>query len=182
MRLKKIIDHVLTVSVAAGLAACAGSKPNPDANAAAPEQKPAAVAAPTPAPAQDAKASGQSELDRAMDALRNVSVFFEFDSSTLTGEAKDKLAGVGSVLSKHPDLKVRIEGNCDERGSEQYNLALGQRRAESAKRYLVDMGVKTDQLTAISFGDQKPKAQGHDEDAWKQNRRDDLTVPASAKK
>jgi len=77
-----------------------------------------------------------------MEALRNVSVFFEFDSATLTSEAREKLSAVGNVLARYPDLKVRVEGNCDERGTEQYNLALGQRRADSAKRYLTDLGVK----------------------------------------
>jgi len=137
--------------------------------------------APAPAQAQAEPAArvvsnGQDELDRAMEQLRNVSVFFEFDSATLTRDAQDKLTNVGNVLSAHPELKVRIEGNCDERGSEQYNLALGQRRADSAKKYLASLGVKSQQITAISFGAEKPKAQGHDEEAWKQNRRDDVSA------
>ena len=94
----------------------------------------------------------------------------------LTTDAKDKLSVVGDVLAKHPELKVRIEGNCDERGSEQYNLALGQRRAEAARKYLDNLGVKHEQITAISFGAERPKAQGHDEEAWKQNRRDDFNA------
>ena len=180
MRFKKLTDHLISISLAAGLAACSGAKPTPDAQANKAEEKPAAVAeAPKAAAPETNVAQGQAELERAMEALRNVSVFFEFDSSTLTSEAKDKLSTVGSVLAKYPDLKVRIEGNCDERGSEQYNLALGQRRADAAKRYLTSMGAHDKQLTAISFGDQKPKATGHDEEAWRQNRRDDLTVPAS---
>jgi len=180
MRFKNLTDHLISISLAAGLAACAGSKPVPDAQANKAEEKPAAVAeAPKQAPDTNV-AQGQAELERAMEALRNVSVFFEFDSSTLTSEAKDKLSAVGTVLAKYPTLKVRIEGNCDERGSEQYNLALGQRRADAAKRYLTSMGAHDRQLTAISFGDQKPKALGHDEEAWRQNRRDDLTaIPAS---
>ena len=180
MRLKNLTDHLISISLAAGLAACAGSQTKPDAQANK-EEKPAAVAeASKPTPASDGNiAQGQAELEKAMEALRNVSVFFEFDSSTLTSEAKDKLSAVGTVLAKYPDLKVRIEGNCDERGSEQYNLALGQRRADAAKRYLTSMGAHDRQLTAISFGDQKPKATGHDEEAWRQNRRDDLSVPAS---
>jgi len=83
---------------------------------------------------------------------------------------------VAGVLTAHPELKVRIEGNCDERGSEQYNLALGQRRADAAKKYLAGLGVQSPQITAISFGAEKPKAQGHDEEAWKQNRRDDVSA------
>src|SRR5690242_2499790 len=127
MRIKKLTDHLFSISLAAGLVACSGAKPTPDAQANKAEEKPAAVAeAPKPAAPDTNVAQGQAELERAMEALRNVSVFFEFDSSTLTSEAKDKLSAVGSVLAKYPDLKVRIEGNCDERGSEQYNLALGQ--------------------------------------------------------
>ena len=83
---------------------------------------------------------------------------------------------MADILVKHPELKVRIEGNADERGSGQYNLALGQRRADSAKKYLDNLGVKTEQITAISFGSEKPKATGHDEEAWKQNRRDDVNA------
>jgi peptidoglycan-associated lipoprotein len=181
MRFKKLTDYLFSLSLAAGLAACSGAQPVPDTQANKAPEKPAAVAeAAKPAPVDDNNAQGQAELERAMEALRNVSVFFEFDSSTLTSEAKDRLSAVGSVLAKYPDLKVRIEGNCDERGSEQYNLALGQRRADAAKRYLISMGAHDRQLTAISFGDQKPKATGHDEEAWRQNRRDDLTaIPAS---
>jgi peptidoglycan-associated lipoprotein len=181
MRFKKLTDYLFSISLAAGLAACSGAQPKPDTQANKAEEKPAAVAeAANQTPASDSNmAQGQAELERAMEALRNVSVFFEFDSSTLTSEAKDRLSTVGTILAKYPSLKVHIEGNCDERGSEQYNLALGQRRADSAKRYLVSMGAHERQLTAISFGDQKPKATGHDEEAWRQNRRDDLTIPAS---
>ena len=184
MRSKYLTDHLVSISLAAGLAACSGAKPVPDAEANKPEAKPAVAETAKPAPAPDGNlAQGQAELEKAMEALRNVSVFFEFDSSTLTSEAKDKLSAVGTVLAKYPALKVRIEGNCDERGSEQYNLALGQRRADAAKRYLTSMGAHDRQLTAISFGDQKPKATGHDEEAWRQNRRDDLTaMPASYQK
>jgi peptidoglycan-associated lipoprotein len=181
MRFKTLTDHAISLSLAAGLLACSGSKPTPDAPAAKADDKPAAMAdSSRSSPAVDPNAQGQAELDRAMEAVRNVSVFFEFDSATLSQEAKDKLSAVGTVLGKYPALKVRIEGNCDERGSEQYNLALGQRRADAAKRYLGSMGARDNQLTAISFGDQKPKATGHDEEAWRQNRRDDLTaIPAS---
>jgi peptidoglycan-associated lipoprotein len=183
MRFKKLIDHLISVSLAAGLAACSSAPPVPDAPANKAAEKPAAVAEePKAAPASDNAVQGEAELERAMESLRNVSVFFEFDSSTLTSEAKDRLSAVGTILAKYPALKVRIEGNCDERGSEQYNLALGQRRADSAKRYLISMGAHDRQLTAISFGDQKPRATGHDEEAWRQNRRDDLTVPASFQK
>jgi peptidoglycan-associated lipoprotein len=169
--------RLLTVAAAASLfAACSHAKPAPEEKASQASTQPAAqpATAPTTAPAQTS--NGQEELDRAMEALRNVSVFFEFDSATLTSEAREKLSAVGNVLARYPDLKVRIEGNCDERGTEQYNLALGQRRADSAKHYLTDLGVKPAQLAAISFGAEKPRATGHDEEAWQQNRRADVAT------
>jgi len=178
-------SRLLTVLAAAALfAACSHAKPASEEKVAQAPSQPAAVrpAVSQPEPAQ-VQANGQDELDRAMEQLRNVSVFFEFDSATLTPDAREKLTAVGNVLARYPDLKVRIEGNCDERGTEQYNLALGQRRADAVKRYIAELGAKPAQLTAISFGSEKPKATGHDEEAWQQNRRADLAaVPATYKK
>src|SRR2546429_468043 len=114
LRFKKLIDYLIPVSLAAGLGACSGARPVPDAQPNKAAEKPAAVAeAPAPAPAPDSNAQGQADLERAMESLRNVSVFFEFDSSTLTSEAKDKLSAVGTILAKHPDLNVPVAGNCD---------------------------------------------------------------------
>jgi peptidoglycan-associated lipoprotein len=171
MKLSDITGHLVTLGLA-GVVACTGAKPTPDASALNDQPK----VAPKAVTPEQYHAQGQADLDKALEQLRNVSVFFEFDSATLTRDAQDKLTNIGNVLSAHPELKVRIEGNCDERGSEQYNLALGQRRADSAKKYLAGLGVKSQQITAISFGAEKPKAQGHDEEAWKQNRRDDVSA------
>jgi peptidoglycan-associated lipoprotein len=169
--------HLFTIALAAGIVACSHAQPKADT---AQAQQPAQQAKPVEAAKEVIpaayQAQGQAELDKALADLRGVSVFFEFDSATLTGEAKEKLTAVGDVLARHAELKVRIEGNCDERGSEQYNLALGQRRADAAKKYLDNLGVKAQQITAISFGAERPKATGHDEEAWKQNRRDDLNA------
>jgi peptidoglycan-associated lipoprotein len=166
------------MAVAAGLFACAHAQPAADTTAQnKPKEETKAVEASKPVtPAEQYHAQGQADLDKALEQLRNVSVFFEFDSSTLTKDAQEKLSNVASVLTAHPELKVRIEGNADERGSEQYNLALGQRRADAAKKYLDNLGVKGEQITSISFGAEKPKATGHDEEAWKQNRRDDVNA------
>ena len=161
-------------------AACAHAVP-PEAAApaaqptAAPAQLVASRKSATPVPVNDT-ASGQSELDAALQQLRSVTVFFHFDDATLTREAEERLAVIGDLLRKHPQLSLRVEGNCDERGSEAYNLALGQRRAEAARRYLVQMGAQQGQIAALSLGSEKPKALGHDETAWSQNRRDDLVA------
>ena len=178
MKFSEITGHVFTIALAAGIA-CTHAQPTPDANAQ--KEQPKQEAKTTEAskqmtPAEQYHAQGQADLDKALEELRNVSVFFEFDSATLTSQAKEKLTNVANILTAHPELKVRIEGNCDERGSEQYNLALGQRRADSAKKYLDNLGVKGEQITSISFGAEKPKAPGHDEEAWKQNRRDDVNA------
>jgi peptidoglycan-associated lipoprotein len=169
--------RLLTTAAAGALfVACSHAKPAPEEKAPQASTQPAAQPATTRTTAPAQASNGQDELDRAMQELRNVSVFFEFDSATLTPEAREKLTAVGNVLARYPDLKVRIEGNCDERGTEQYNLALGQRRADSAKHYLTDLGVKANQLAAISFGAEKPRATGHDEEAWQQNRRADVAT------
>ena len=176
MKLSNLSAHVFALGVA-GLFACSHAPPAPDTSAAQ-DEKPQAPAAEQKqmTPAEQYHAQGQADLDKALEQLRNVSVFFEFDSATLSKEAQEKLGTVADILVKHPELKVRIEGNADERGSEQYNLALGQRRADSARKYLADLGVKQEQVTAISFGAERPKATGHDEEAWKQNRRDDVNA------
>jgi peptidoglycan-associated lipoprotein len=183
MNRDRFSKRLLTAAAAGALfAACSHAKPAPEEKVAqAPVQSAVQPATPAQTTAPATVSDGQAELDRAMAQLRDVSVFFEFDSATLTSEAREKLTAVGQVLAKYPNLKVRVEGNCDERGTEQYNLALGQRRADSAKRYLTDLGVKPAQLVAISFGAEKPRANGHDEAAWQQNRRADIAVPATFK-
>lgn len=174
MKLSDLNGHVLTIGLA-GMIACSHAQPAPEANAKQDETKQEAQPEAKPS-AEEYHAQGQADLDKALEQLRGVSVFFEFDSATLTKEAQEKLSNVANVLTAHQELKVRIEGNCDERGSGQYNLALGQRRADSAKKYLATLGTGSGQITAISFGAEKPKALGHDEEAWRQNRRDDLTA------
>jgi peptidoglycan-associated lipoprotein len=178
MKLKyDLTGHFFTIALAAGIVACSHAQPKADtAQVQQPAQQAAPVEAAKAVTPEAYHAQGQADLDKAIEALRGVSVFFEFDSATLTSDAKEKLTTVGDILSKHSELKVRIEGNCDERGSEQYNLALGQRRADAAKKYLDNLGVLPAQITAISFGAERPKATGHDEEAWKQNRRDDVSA------
>ena len=166
------------LALAASALACAHAQP-PAASAApamapAPPQLSTQASKPAPEAAPDRQASGHADLDAALSRLSGVSVFFQFDQAALTKDAEDKLAAVGEVLRQHPALAVRIEGNCDERGTDAYNLALGQRRAEAAKRYLIQMGAAPEQVSALSYGAERPKTSGHDEEAWAQNRRDDV--------
>ena len=103
-------------------------------------------------------------------------IFFELDSYTLSPAARDTLAKNAAVMKKKGGVKVRIEGHCDERGSDEYNLALGEKRARAALDYLVTMGVPAARLSVISYGKEKPADPGHDEAAWGKNRRDEFAV------
>ena len=103
-------------------------------------------------------------------------VLFEYDRSILTPEAQERLIKKAKYLKNHPDVKVTIEGHCDERGTSEYNLALGERRAEAARAFLVDMGVPAARLATISFGEERPFFQGSTENAWSLNRRAHFVV------
>jgi peptidoglycan-associated lipoprotein len=105
-----------------------------------------------------------------------VPVYFEFDSSKITGEQVQRIQTNADFLKKNPGIKIRIEGNCDPRGTQEYNLALGERRAQSAKSSLVQQGVGAERMTTVSFGEEKLLLFGHDELSWAQNRRDDFVI------
>jgi len=119
--------------------------------------------------------NGDSDSNRA-GALRTV--YFAYDSSQLTSEARSTLSANAEFLKANPSVEVQIEGHCDERGSVQYNLALGEGRAMAVKEYLVAMGVEARRVTTISFGKERPLSYGHDESAWTQNRRGNFLVTA----
>jgi peptidoglycan-associated lipoprotein len=102
--------------------------------------------------------------------INNEKVFFAFDSAEITSEAKDNLLGQSLYLKNHPDTKVQIAGNCDERGTVEYNLGLGMRRANAAKQVIVKDGVSAKRIKTISYGKDRPAVQGTGENVWKQNR------------
>lgn len=104
-------------------------------------------------------------------------IYFDFDKSDLRQDARDVLSKNANILLKDkPTVKIQIAGNCDERGSAEYNLALGERRAKSAEKYLITLGVPADRLSIISYGKEKPAVDGHDEAAWAKNRRDEFVI------
>jgi len=103
-------------------------------------------------------------------------IHFEFDKSTLTPAAQDSLLRKAEWLREHSDATITIEGNCDERGTNEYNLALGDRRAESAKAFLVDLGIDAARISTISYGEERPIDPRHNEEAWAKNRRDHFVV------
>ena len=102
------------------------------------------------------------------------SIYFDFDKSDIKSDAEAKLKANAAWLSKNTKANVQVQGNCDERGTAEYNIALGDRRAKSAQKYLVNLGVKKDHLSTISYGKEKPVCNDHNESCWWQNRRDDF--------
>ena len=117
--------------------------------------------------------------DAATKALTQV-IYFDFDSDALKDDARSSLDAKITILNSTPGVKLRVAGNTDERGSDEYNLALGQRRAAAAKRYLTDHGISGDRIDIISYGEERPVATGHDESSWSQNRRDEFEITAGA--
>lgn len=115
---------------------------------------------------------GAESKTQSIDALERV--FFDFDDVTLRADARETLKKDAEILQQSPTVKIQVEGHCDERGSVEYNLALGERRAESVKKYLSDLGISTQRLSTISYGKEKPLVIGHNEDAWSKNRRGEL--------
>ena len=103
-------------------------------------------------------------------------VYFDFDKSFIRSEYRPVLREKAGFLKDNPNVRTRIEGNCDERGSNEYNLALGERRAENAKNFLLSLGISPDRIETISYGEERPLAVGHSEDSWAQNRRDDFVI------
>ena len=113
------------------------------------------------------------------DEIRNFeaeNIYFAFDRSDLTDESKSALREKGNWLRANGDYSVNISGNCDERGTAEYNLALGERRAHAAKKFLMGLGISENRLATISYGEERPVDPGHNDEAWAKNRNDQFTL------
>ncbi len=103
-------------------------------------------------------------------------IYFDFDRYNIRPDMISRMEENASFLKEFSDIKIEIQGNCDERGTNEYNLALGEKRALSAKRYLVNLGISPSRIDVVSFGEEKPLDPGHNEAAWAKNRRDDFVI------
>lgn len=140
----------------------------------------------SPAPAPAPSAMGMSSSTRAAPSSgvagsrsgalmpQARSVYYEFDRSEIKPDSAKVVDANAQYLREHPDLKVKVEGNADERGSREYNLALGQRRADAVQKRMTILGIPADRIETVSYGKEKPKVTGHDESAWSENRRSDI--------
>jgi len=164
------------VAIAALLASCASSTPPATEPAAQPgtREAPARQAQPPVAkPAPQAAARG-NPLNDPNNILSKRSVYYDFDKSDIKPEFNALVEAHARYLRDNAGARMTIEGNCDERGSREYNVALGQRRSEGVKKAMMLLGAREQQIESVSFGEEKPKASGHDESAWSQNRRSDI--------
>lgn len=123
-----------------------------------------------PSPTDTTEGSGSAGKD-ALEAAGLSTVYFDFDSYVLTSESRDSLRKAAESLKTNSAARIQIEGHCDERGSNEYNLALGEKRARAVEEFLVNQGVSADQLSTISYGEERPAVPGSDEDSWAKNRR-----------
>lgn len=161
------------------LAGCSSTPVTPPPAPVPPAPAPVAPA-PTPAPAPAPVAPAPvlpAYLDPNSPIHNERSIYFGFDQFTIKSDYDAMLERHGRYLSSAPSVAIKVEGNTDERGSSEYNLALGQKRAEAVVKALKIYGVKDAQVEAVSWGKERPKATGHDEAAWSQNRRADLAYP-----
>ena len=158
---------LLSACLALAFVGCAHAQAAPSQNLSS--------ARPTPARATPAQTQTSDDGSADLEAmLRGDVLHFEYDAANLLPESRQRLQNIAQVLSKHPQLMVRIEGNCDERGTEDYNLQLGQARADAARKYLVGLGVETSRIATLSYGKDRPANPAHTANAWAENRRDDI--------
>jgi len=191
MRKKYLMVVLLMVACAAMIAGCT-SKQLTKGNGEAPAQNVSSV---EQQKANNISSTGQQNADVKMENIKNPEgqniktssemrnekggledIHFDFDKYNIRQDDRQILSRNAAYLSKNINVKIVIEGNCDERGTTEYNMALGERRADEAKQYLVNLGIDGKRITTISYGSEKPLDPGHDEDAWAKNRRDHFAI------
>jgi peptidoglycan-associated lipoprotein len=187
---------VLGLGIATIASSCGGKKapqnptPNADSTAAADRARQDSIAAAQAEAdrlareeqervARQREADSLAALSRASEEVRTTlaaMIHFDLDQSRVRSDDMGALDQKVAILQANPDLRIRVGGHCDERGSDEYNLALGNRRAQAAKQYLVSHGIEAGRIETQSWGEERPLVDGHDESAWSQNRRDEFEV------
>lgn len=155
--MRRILELLLVSSLVIGVSACSGLKKKGEEEELTGSESSAEMAAGT----------DEANIDNRV-------IYFDFDKSEVKGEFHTLITAHAEYIAGHPDISVVLEGHADERGTREYNIALGERRAKAVKQMLVLQGVAEKQLQVISFGEERPVALGHDESAWSLNRRVEL--------
>jgi peptidoglycan-associated lipoprotein len=151
---------------------CAKEEPPPPTV----EPPPRPAAPPPPPPSPPPPPPGPSISQQAFQEFQNQDIYFDFDKYDLRTDARATLDRKASFLNQNSSVRVQIEGHTDERGTNEYNLALGERRANAAKQYLTTAGISAGRLSTISYGKERPLDPGHNEAAWAKNRRDHFVI------
>jgi peptidoglycan-associated lipoprotein len=187
------VSLLLVIGLGVAVAACPSNpppqtapQPNADSLAAAERARQDSIDAANRAAQDEAErvrrqreADSLAALSRASEEVRNTlaaMIHFDLDKSNVRADDMGVLDQKVDILQANPDLRIRIGGHCDERGSDEYNLALGNRRAQAAKQYLVSHGIDASRIETQSWGEERPLVDGHDESAWSQNRRAEFEV------
>jgi peptidoglycan-associated lipoprotein len=169
------MNRVLISALLVGLLSACASTPVPSTQPSASSAvKPVAANSAPVVPSKEQLSNLPPYKDPKNILSQKRSVFFALDQYLINGEYRSLVEAHAKYLAGNPSQKIRIEGNTDEQGSREYNLALGQKRAQAVMTAMTLLGVKENQIEAVSWGKEKPKAEGHDESAWAQNRRADI--------
>ncbi len=201
--MKKLMTVLIALMFVSGLlfimASCGGKQvtQEPEVTQVTEEEKPEAVEKETPTaaemappkepskPIDTAKPEDLTPLpehakvvppEEAPPTFPNENIYFDFDKSELKPEARIVLRNMAAWLGDNPDYFLRIEGHCDERGTNEYNLALGERRARAAEKFISALGIQPTRTTSLSYGEERPVDPGHNEDSWAKNRRDEFVL------
>jgi len=175
MAMRPILSSVTLVALILTFLFVGCSKEEPPPPTAEAQPRPAAPPPPPPAPAPT-PLPGPSISQQAFQEFQNQDIYFDFDKYDLRTDARTTLDRKASFLNQNSSVRVQVEGHCDERGTNEYNLALGERRANAAKQYLTTAGISAGRLSTISYGEERPLDPGHTEAAWARNRRAHFVV------
>ena len=172
---KKLLLVIIPLALIAMLSAC-GSTPKKAEPAAPMEAAPAVEQEEMPVvtPVEPAQGFMGNPLDDPDSLLSQRTVYFDFDKSDIKSEFRDLIAAHAEYLADHPSASITLEGHCDERGSREYNMGLGERRANAVRKFLMVQGASASQIETISYGEERPVAFGHDEASWHLNRRAEI--------
>ena len=173
--MRVLVITALTAAAAVAFVAGCSTTPTDEQNPAGVEEhKPSGPTIPPVDVRGNVSGSPFAALKDPNNILSKRSIYYDFDRFDVKDEYRPLVEAHAKFLKEHPTAKMLIQGNTDERGSREYNVGLGQRRSDGVKQMLKLLGVKEDQIEAVSLGEEKPKAEGHGEQAWAQNRRSDM--------
>jgi len=183
MTARRFVVALTAVSAAVALSACAKKPPTTSAEARPPVQsRPAETPVAPPASTSAHKDLEGDVLSQDLATLNRkgylVDAYFDYDQSELRADARDGLAKDAQWLKKYPSVQILLEGHCDDRGTEAYNLALGDKRASAAREYLESLGVPESRIKTVSYGKERPFCESNTDSCWQENRRDHVVVTA----